>query len=117
MAVGRCVAGPHLDPIRDRPAFQEIVAKGERRRQEAERITPPDPLVLSPDTPVADHAGQAPPLPLALHGVGRMAADEGPAWGGVAESRAPGHPTAILLPMSNDRYWWPDPGRAAGDLA
>lgn len=108
---------PDLDLIRDRAAFQEVVAEGERRRQEAERTTPPDSLVLSPDTAAGGRAGQPPPLLLALHGAGRTAADDAPAWEALRRAGLLVALPQSSSPMSNDRYWWPDPGRAARDLA
>ncbi len=71
----RLLGDPDLKPLRERPEFQDIVAKCQHRYEEAQRSAEPELMLIEPKV-----SRKRPPLLIALHGAGSMRFEEGVYW-------------------------------------
>ncbi len=105
---------PDLEPLRDRPLFQEIVAESRRRREEAQAGARPELLVLPPEN---YESKEAFPLLLTLHWFGSTAAEFAPYWKSVRKAGF-----LLAVPQSSqvateDGFGWNDREQGHREIA
>lgn len=105
---------PDLEPLRDRPLFQEIVAESRRRREEAQAGARPELLILPPENYASKEAF---PLLIALHWFGGTVEEFAPYWEPV---RKVGF--LLAVPQSSqvateDGFGWNDRERGHREIA
>ena len=104
---------PDLEPLRDRPKFQEIVAESRRRQEAAQARAKPELLVLPPKN---CEQGRAFPLLITLHWYGGTAEEFAPFWEAAREAGF-----LVAVPQSSqvvseDGYCWDDRDLAVQEI-